>query len=195
MPSKINTKTIKKQLSEHHKALSKFHLRDLFTQDRDRGKNFATQFDNIYIDFSKNILTNETLDLLLEYAKTLNIKKSIDAMFRGEKINVTEKRAALHFALRAKPEGALGLEDSGIIKKIEDELQKIKEFVSLVNDKKLTGWTNKPLDTFVNIGIGGSDLGPKMVVRALNQYRVNKTHSFFISNIDYEQIESLKKKN
>ena len=194
MSSSINKKTIRKQLSEHHKALSKFHLRDLFTQDRDRGKNFTTQFANLYIDFSKNIITNETLDLLLEYAKTLNIKKSIDAMFHGEKINVTEKRAALHFALRAKPGKTLGLEDSGVIKKIKDELQKIKEFVSLVNDKKLTGWTNKPLDTFVNIGIGGSDLGPKMVVRALNQYCVNKTHSFFISNIDYEQIESLKKR-
>ena len=194
MSSSINKKTIRKQLSEHHKALSKFHLRDLFTQDRDRGKNFTSQFANLHIDFSKNILTNETLDLLLEYAKTLNIKKSINAMFRGEKINVTEKRAVLHFALRAKPEETLGLEDSGVIKKIKDELQKIKEFVSLVNDKRLTGWTNKPLDTFVNIGIGGSDLGPKMVVRALNQYRVNKTHSFFISNIDYEQIESLKKR-
>jgi glucose-6-phosphate isomerase len=194
MSSSINKKIIRKQLSEHHKALSKFHLRDLFTQDRDRGKNFTSQFSNLYIDFSKNILTNETLDLLLEYAKTLNIKKSIDAMFHGEKINVTEKQAVLHFALRANPEKTLGLEDNSVIKKIKDELQKIKEFVSLVNDKKITGWTNKPLDTFVNIGIGGSDLGPKMVVRALNQYCVNKTHSFFISNIDYEQIESLKKR-
>ena len=89
MSSSINKKTIRKKLSEHHNALSKFHLRDLFAQDKDRGKNFTSQFNDLYIDFSKNILTNETLDLLLEYAKTLNIKKSINAMFHGEKINVT----------------------------------------------------------------------------------------------------------
>ena len=194
MSSSANKKTIKKQLNENYKILSKSHLNDLFNADKNRGKSFTTKLSNLFIDFSKNHITKETLTLLLKYAETLNIKKSIDAMFSGKKINTTEERAVLHYALRGKPEKIKGSENSKIVKKMEDELKNIKKFTSLIHDKKLMGWTDKPLDTFVNIGIGGSDLGPKMVVNALNQYRKNKTRSFFISNIDYEQIESLKRK-
>ncbi|MEE2999882.1 MAG: glucose-6-phosphate isomerase [Pseudomonadota bacterium] len=194
MSSSINKKTIEKKLKEHYEKLSKSHLSDFFNDDKNRGKGFSVELSNLFIDFSKNHITKETLTLLSEYAETLDIKSSIDAMFSGKKINTTEERAALHPALRSKSEKIKGAEDGKIREKIENELQKIKNFTSLVHDKKTTGWTNKPIDTFVNIGIGGSDLGPKMVVNALNQYRKNKTHSFFISNIDFEQIELLKRK-
>ena len=188
-----NKKIIKKQLHEHYEILKNSHLSDLFSNDKNRGKHFTSKFHNLLIDYSKNHITDETLELLLNYAKELDIKKSINAMFSGKEINVTEGCAVLHHALRAKPEKVLVLKDDEIIKEIKDELKNIKRFVSLVHDKKLTGWTNKPFDTYVNIGIGGSDLGPKMVVNALNQYRENKTRSFFISNIDGEQIELLKR--
>ena len=188
-----NKKIIKKQLHEHYEMLKKSHLSDLFSNDENRGKHFTSKFHNLFIDYSKNHITDETLELLLNYAKELDIKKSINAMFSGKEINVTEGCAVLHHALRAKPEKVLELKDNEIIKGIKDELKNIKRFVSLVHDKKLAGWTNKPFDTYVNIGIGGSDLGPKMVVNALNQYRKDKTRSFFISNIDGEQIELLKR--
>ena len=191
MSPSTNKKTIKKKLKEHYEKLSKSHLCDFFNDDKNRGEGFSIKLSNLFIDFSKNHITKETLTLLSEYAETLEIKSSIEAMFSGEKINITEERAALHPALRGKSKGT---ENSKIIEKIENELKKIKNFTSLVHDKKITGWTNKPIDTFVNIGIGGSDLGPKMVVNALNRYRKNKTHSFFISNIDFEQIELLKRK-
>ena len=192
--SSINKKALKKQLSEHYKSLSKSHLSDLFNDDDNRGINFTTKLSNLFIDFSKNHITKETLTLLFKYADALDIKKSIDAMFSGEKINITEKRAALHPALRGKLKKIQASDDSKITEEIEGEIKNIKKFTSLIHNKKLKGWTDKPFDTFVNIGIGGSDLGPKMVVNALNDYRKNETRSFFISNIDYEQIESLKKK-
>ncbi len=194
MPSSKDKKIIKKKLNEHYERLSKSHLGDFFNEDKNRGKSFSIELSNIFIDFSKNHITQETLKLLLEYAKTLDIENSIDSMFSGKKINTTEKRAVLHTALRGKSEKIKGSENKKIIEKIENELKKIKKFTSLMHDKKIMGWTNKPIDTFVNIGIGGSDLGPKMVVNALARYRKNKTHSFFISNIDFEQIELIKRK-
>ncbi|GJM05965.1 MAG: glucose-6-phosphate isomerase 1 [marine bacterium B5-7] len=179
------------QLSAHYAAMKNIHLRDLFMHDSQRGKTYTQQLPALYIDYSKNILTNETLSLLFEYATASKVEESIKAMFAGDKINMTEDRAVLHTALRSTIEQKLEIDNEDIIEKIHFELNRIKKFVNNIHNKSYRGWTNKPITTFVNIGIGGSDLGPKMVVDALNEYQRNETRTFFISNIDYQTIESL----
>ena len=186
-------KVIHEQLLAHYEAMRNIHLRDLFLHDSQRGKTYTQNFNGLHIDFSKNIISNETLSLLFKFASVSNVENSIKAMFAGEKINVTEKRAVLHTALRSTKAQHLEIENEDIIKKVHVERDKIKTFVTAIHSKTHTGWTNKPIDTFVNIGIGGSDLGPKMVVDALEEYRQGETRSFFISNIDYQAIESLQK--
>ena len=181
------------QLSAHFKAMQNIHLRDLFMHDPHRGKNYTQQLPSLYIDFSKNILTNETLGLLFKFATASQVEESIRAMFTGEKINITENRAVLHTALRSNVDQEIEIDNNDIVGPVHAELKKIKQFVTTIHDKSYRGWTNKPIDTFVNIGIGGSDLGPKMVVDALEKYRQGETRSFFISNIDYQAIEFLQK--
>jgi glucose-6-phosphate isomerase len=193
MSTSAEKQVINEQLAEHYQALRNIHMRDLFMHDEHRGKKFSQQFSELYIDYSKNIISSETLTLLFKLAKASNVEASIKAMFNGEKINTTENRAVLHTALRSTPDQHLEIENIDIIEKVHNELEKIKTFVSKIYSGNIKGWTDKPIDTFVNIGIGGSDLGSKMVVDALTEYRQANTQSFFISNIDYQQIESLQK--
>ncbi|MAS81582.1 MAG: glucose-6-phosphate isomerase [Legionellales bacterium] len=181
------------QLSVHFEASHNIHLHDLFMDDQHRGKNYMQQLSTLYIDFSKNIITDETLGLLFKFAKASKVEESIRSMFAGAKINTTENSAALHTALRATIRQKIEVDNKDIVGKVHAELNRIKAFVEKVHDKTHRGWTNKPIDTFVNIGIGGSDLGPKMVVDALEKYRHDDLRSFFISNIDYQTIESLQK--
>jgi glucose-6-phosphate isomerase len=189
----MNNQNIKEQLATHYEAMRNIHMRDLFLHDDERGTKFSQQFVDLYIDYSKNIISSETLDLLLDFANECNIKNSIESMFNGEKINITENRAALHTALRINSKQNLIVDGVDVAKQVRDELERIKSFVSSIHNQSYRGWTDKPIDTFVNIGIGGSDLGPKMVVDALKEYRVANTRSFFISNIDYESIDNLQK--
>jgi glucose-6-phosphate isomerase len=186
-------KYISEQLTAHYKAMQGIHMRDLFMHDKDRGKKFSQRFSELYIDYSKNIISSETLNLLCQFAKASQVETSIKAMFDGEKINVTENRAALHTALRSVPTQKLELDGINIIKQVHTELEKMERFVQTIHEGSYKGWTDRPFDTFVNIGIGGSDLGPKMVVDALTEYRQDQTRSFFISNIDYQSISELKK--
>ena len=181
------------QLATHYDAMQNVHMRDLFMHDKQRGKKFSQQFSGLYIDYSKNIVSDETLTLLFNFAKASGMEESIEAMFNGEKINTSENRAVLHTALRSTADQHFEVENVSITKQVHTELEKIKTFVSKIHDGSFKGWTNKPIDTFVNIGIGGSDLGPKMVVDALAEYRQGNTRSFFISNIDYQPIASLLK--
>jgi glucose-6-phosphate isomerase len=192
--SKTKKSVIHEQLSSHHAAMKNIRLRDLFMHDPQRGKTYTQHFGGLYIDLSKNIISNETLPLLNKFAKVSGIEASIKAMFAGEKINNTEDRAVLHTALRSMPEQQLELDNKEIISQVHAELDKVQNFVTRIHSKNHRGWTNKPIDTFVNIGIGGSDLGPKMIVAALEEYRQGETRSFFISNIDYEAIDSVQKK-
>jgi len=192
MSNSENKQRIKEQLTAHCHAMRKTHMRDLFKLDEERGRKFSIELPELYIDYSKNLITSETIDLLLSFAKASNVESSIAAMFSGEKINVTENRAVLHTALRSKATQELQLDNTNVIKQVHDELNKIEAFVNKVHDGSFKGSTNKPIDTFVNIGVGGSDLGSKMVVEALADFRQNNTHSFFISNIDYKSISNLK---
>ncbi len=191
MSTSTEKQAISEQLAEHYQAMRNIHMRDLFMHDKQRGKKLSQQFSELYIDYSKNIISSETLTLLYKFARASNIETSIKAMFNGEKINTTENRAVLHTALRSTPEGHLEIDNIDVIKQVHTELEKIKKFVSTIHDGSFKGWTDRPFDTFVNIGIGGSDLGPKMVVDALSEYRQGNTRSFFISNIDYQPIELL----
>jgi glucose-6-phosphate isomerase len=193
MNSSNDKQLIRSQLSAHYEAMQNIHLRDLFMHDPQRAKSYTQQLGGIHIDFSKNIITKETLDILFKYASVSKIEESIKAMFAGEKINASENRAVLHTALRSTTDQELEIDNEDVVGKVHAELNRIKKFVTTIHDKSYRGWTNKPIDTFVNIGIGGSDLGPKMVVDALEKYRQDGTRSFFISNIDYQAIESLQK--
>lgn len=191
MSTAIEKQNICEQLAAHYKAMRNIHMRDLFMHDKQRGNNFSHQFSELFIDYSKNIISSETLVLLFSFAKASNIEISIKAMFNGEKINVTENRAVLHTALRSSTDQNLKVDGTDIIEQVHTELEKMRQFVSSIHEGSFKGWTGKPIDTFVNIGIGGSDLGPKMVVDALTEYRQGNTRSFFISNIDYQAVDYL----
>lgn len=193
MAGKSNNQEIKQQLASQYKAMQGIHMRDLFMHDEERATTFSSQCSNLFIDYSKNLITTDILALLFEFAGNLNIESSIKAMFDGEKINITENRAVLHTALRSRREQKLNIDNVDIIKQVHNELEKIERFVTSVHEGKLKGWTDKPIDTFVNIGIGGSDLGPKMVVDALSEYQKPNTQSYFISNLDYQPIGQLLK--
>jgi len=186
-------KSIKAQLAMHYQEMQSTHMRDLFMNNEHRGEEFSYQFSELYIDYSKNIISSETLGLLFKLASASNIETSIKAMFNGDKINVTENRAVLHTALRSRSDQSLEVDGVDVIEQVHTELERMEQFISSVHEGNLKGWTDKTFDTFVNIGIGGSDLGPKMVTNALEEYRLGNTRSFFISNIDYQSIESLQK--
>lgn len=193
MSAKSDRAKIQSQLTTHYNEMRNIHMRDLFMHDQNRGQTYTKQFPGLHIDYSKNIISNETLPLLFQFAQASEIEASIEAMFTGEKINTTEDRAVLHTALRSTSNQNIEINNVNIIKKVHAGLDKIEAFVNNIHNKTHLGWTSKPIDTFVNIGIGGSDLGPKMVVDALDEFRQGKTRSFFISNIDYQVIESLQK--
>lgn len=184
---------ISEQLATHYKKMQGIHLRDLFMHDKERGKKFSRQFSDLTIDYSKNLISTDLMNLLCQYARASDIDTSIKAMFDGDKINITENRAVLHTALRSDASQNLNIDGVDIIKQVHNELEKMNRFVSAIHDKSHKGWTGKPIDTFVNIGIGGSDLGPKMVVDALTEYHLADIRTFFISNVDYQSIDELLK--
>lgn len=193
MSTLTEKQNISDRLAAHYKAMQGIHMRDLFMHDKERAKKFSQQLSDLHLDYSKNIISSETLELLFQFARASDVETSIKAMFDGEKINITENRAVLHTALRNHPSQKLIVDGVDIIKQVHAELEKMERFVSEIHNGNFKGWTNKSIDTFVNIGIGGSDLGPKMVVDALTEYRQGNTRSFFISNIDYQSIDDLQK--
>lgn len=174
-----------KALTRHHSELSP-DLRAWFDQDPDRAENFTVTAGDLVADLSKNLVTRETRDLLLKLAEEAGVKKRRDAMFAGEHINVTEDRAVLHTALR-RPRGAspeLVVDGQNIDEDVHEVLAKIYDFADRVRSGEWTGVTNRPIETVVNIGIGGSDLGPVMAYEALKPYAQEGLSARFISNID-----------
>ncbi len=193
MTDSNNLQKLQLELSKHASSMRGLHMRDLFMHNPNRAEAFSIELPDIFIDYSKNIITSEILESLFHYAELLDIKSSINSMFSGEKINITEKRAVLHTALRSKREEKLDVDGADIIELVHNELDKIKTFTSAIHSGEYCGWTNKSINTFVNIGIGGSNSGPKLVIDALSDYRKKNTYCFFISNIDYRQLNELKK--
>jgi glucose-6-phosphate isomerase len=173
-----------KELAAQYEEISKLHLRQLFADDPGRGERMALEAVGIYLDYSKNRITDETLKLLLQLAQQSGLRSRIDAMFSGEKINITENRAVLHTALRA-PKGATILVDGkNVVPEVHEVLDRMSDFSKRVRDGVWKGHTGKRIRNVVNIGIGGSDLGPVMAYEALRHYSERSMTFRFISNVD-----------
>jgi glucose-6-phosphate isomerase len=171
-------------LAAHARQLRGQHLREMFAQDPTRGERLTAEAVGIYLDYSKNRITDETLRLLLQLAAACELRGHIDAMFRGEKINVTEQRAVLHVALRAPRGAAIVVDDVNVVPQVHAVLDKMAEFCARVRRGAWTGHTGKRIRNIVNIGIGGSDLGPVMAYEALRFYSDRDLTFRFVSNID-----------
>jgi glucose-6-phosphate isomerase len=173
-----------KALEAHHQQLRKLHLRRLFSDDPKRGERMTAEAVGIYLDYSKNRITDETLKLLLQLADESGLQARIDAMFRGEKINITEDRAVLHVALRAPRGASIVVDGENVVPQVHAVLDKMTDFSNRVRSGAWKGHTGKRIHNIVNIGIGGSDLGPVMAYEALKDYSERATRFCFVSNVD-----------
>jgi glucose-6-phosphate isomerase len=182
-------------LQKHHEEeMSRRHMRDLFSADPDRFQKFSLSLGDILFDYSKNIISQKTLQLLLQLADDCKLKEAIHDMFAGIRINETEQRSVLHTALRNFSDTAILVEGKDIMPRIHKVQEQMKNFCEQVHSGKWKGYTGKKIRYIVNIGIGGSDLGPFMVTEALRPYRKEGIQSFFVSNVDGTHIaETLKK--
>ncbi|MEB8328468.1 glucose-6-phosphate isomerase [Flavobacteriaceae bacterium KMM 6897] len=191
---KINPTTAKawKALGDHHKKIEDTQLKDLFASDRDRAKKFTLQSQGFFVDYSKNKITSETKELLIGLAKEVGLKDAIKKYFDGDIINETEGRAVLHTALRAKKGDDIRVDGENVMPEIYSVKSKIKAFTEAIISGHKKGYTGKAFTDVVNIGIGGSDLGPAMVAEALKFYG-NHLKMHFVSNVDGDHVyETLK---
>src|SRR4029453_10151886 len=171
-------------LVTHQQKVRELHLRQLFADDPTRGERMTAEAVGLYLDYSKNRITDETLTLLLQLAEESGLRARIDAMFRGEKINVTEHRAVLHVALRASKGTSILVDGENVVPRVHAVLEKMADFSQRVRSGAWKGHTGKRMRNIINIGIGGSDLGPVMAYEALKHYS-DRTMTFrFVSNVD-----------
>jgi glucose-6-phosphate isomerase len=172
------------QLQRHYETLKNTHMRELFERDTNRGSRLSLKAGDIYADYSKNRITDETLSLLLTLARSCDIEGLRDAMFAGEKINITENRAVLHTALRSQDDKSVMVDGEDVMPEVRAVLVHMAKFTNSVRNGDWTGYTGKRIRTVINIGIGGSDLGPVMVTEALKHYATDEVEVRFVSNID-----------
>jgi len=173
-----------KALQAHFDTIGKTHLRDLFEDDPDRGTRFTAEAEGIFLDYSKNRINDETLKLLIQLAKECGLKERCEAMFTGQKINITENRAVLHVALRAPKSESIMLDGEDVVPAVHAVLDKMSAFSDRVRSGAWKGHTGKPIKNIINIGIGGSDLGPVMAYEALKHYSKRDLTFRFVSNVD-----------
>jgi glucose-6-phosphate isomerase len=173
-----------KKLLTHYKKFHQTHLRELFSNDPQRGERMTAEAEGIFLDYSKNRVTDETLKLLLKLAEESGLRSRIDAMFRGDKINVTEKRAVLHVALRAPRGTSMLVDGENVVPEVHAVLDKMSDFSNRVRSGEWKGFTGKPIRNVINVGIGGSDLGPVMAYEALKHYSDRGKTFRFVSNVD-----------
>ena len=178
------------KLKEHFDKIKDVQMKDLFNVDKQRADRFTIKWDDFYVDYSKNRIAQETIDLFLELAEEIDLKDAISKYFSGDKINKTENRAVLHTALRAKETDTIFVDGKNIIPEIYQVKQKIKEFTNKIVEGINKGFTGKQFTDIVNIGIGGSDLGPAMVVDALQFYK-NHLTTHFVSNVDGDHVNEI----
>jgi len=171
-------------LEAHHEAIGGLHLRQLFADDSTRGERLTAEAAGIYLDYSKNRITSETIKLLLDLAEAVDLRARIDAMFRGEKINVSEGRAVLHVALRAPRGASILLDGENVVPQVHSVLDRMVNLSNRVRSGDWRGHTGKRIRNVVNIGIGGSDLGPVMAYEALKHYSERAMTFRFVSNVD-----------
>lgn len=182
-----------KALSEHYKGIRKLHLRDLFNVDSERADRFTINDDDIYFDYSKNLITARTMELLFQLAAECDLEHEIRRMFSGERINRTENRAVLHTALRNLSDSPVMLDGRDVMPDVKEVLSRMKDISDAIRCGEWKGYTGKPIKNIINIGIGGSDLGPAMATEALKFYSSREISVRFVSNVDDTQIiETLK---
>ncbi|RJP80082.1 MAG: glucose-6-phosphate isomerase [Desulfobacteraceae bacterium] len=180
-------------LRTHFEQISAIHMKDLFEKDPERSVRYSIQFQEIFLDYSKNIITDETMDLLMGLAAETDLKDAVEKMFAGEKINETENRAVLHIALRNRTDRPVLFESQDVMPEVNAVLEQMERFSEQVRSGVWKGYTGRPITDIVNIGIGGSDLGPVMVCEALKHYASDRLSVHFVSNIDGAHItETLK---
>ena len=173
-----------KALASHYKTVSKLHLRQLFADDPKRGQRMTVEAVGLYLDYSKNRITDETFKLLLQLAGESGLRARIDAMFRGDKINITEQRAVLHVALRAPKDASIIVDGKNVVPEVHEVLDRMADFSERVRSGEWKGHTGKRIRNVINIGIGGSDLGPVMAYEALRYYCERSMTFRFVSNVD-----------
>ena len=171
-------------LERHYAEISGRHLRDLFAEDPGRGERLTAEAVGIYLDYSKNRVTDETMRLLIELAAESGVAERRDAMFRGEHINVSEDRAVLHVALRMPATASLTVDGQDVVKDVHAVLSRMRQLATDLRSGQFKGFTGKPIKNVINIGIGGSDLGPVMAYEALRYYATRDITFRFVSNVD-----------
>ncbi len=177
-----------KALSDHRDKFRNSHLRELFGGDAGRAERFTVEAAGLYADFSKQRIVEETLKLLLALAEERGLRGKIDAMFRGEKINATENRAVLHVALRAPKEATILVDGQNVVPLVHGTLDRMAAFSDRVRSGEWKGFTGRRIRNVVNIGIGGSDLGPVMAYEALRSYSAREMQFRFVSNVDHTDL-------
>jgi len=180
------------KLTLHYNTSKNFHLKELFAADKDRADKFSTKWNNFLFDFSKNRITKDTISILLELADEVNLKDAIKKYFSGEAINQTENRAVLHTALRAKKSDTVLVDGVDVVPEVYQVKEHIKSFTNAIISGSKKGFSGKAFTDVVNIGIGGSDLGPAMVVEALKFYK-NQLKTHFVSNVDGDHVHEILK--
>jgi glucose-6-phosphate isomerase len=181
-----------KKLTEHYNTTNNLHLKELFAADNTRANKFSIRWNDFLFDFSKNRITKDTISILLELADEVNLKDAVEKYFNGAAINQTENRAVLHTALRAKKSDSVLVDGKDVIPEVYQVKEHIKTFTDAVISGNKKGFTGKPFTDIVNIGIGGSDLGPAMVVDALKFYK-NHLRTHFVSNVDGDHVREVLK--
>lgn len=197
LPS-INPTTTKawKKLTDHFSDMQDIQMIDLFKKYSNRADSFSIKYENMLFDFSKNIINEETIELLLQLAKEVELEKAINQMFSGEVINATENRSVLHIALRNRSNHPIYVDGKDVMPEVNQVLEQMRTFSDKITNQIWKGYTGKKISDIVNIGIGGSDLGPVMVTEALKPYKNKNINIHFVSNVDGSHIaETLKKIN
>lgn len=175
-------------LKQKAEQMRSTELKDLFAQDEQRFEKFSRQFEGLLFDFSKSHVDTEVIDLLSRFADDMRLGEGIDDLFSGEEVNNTERRPALHMALRSSKSSFKIADGEDVMPEVRSELQKVAKFVDSVRSGKWKGYTGKPIDTIVNVGIGGSDLGPKLVCQALSSFARQSLNMKFISSVDANHV-------
>ncbi|MBO4528825.1 MAG: glucose-6-phosphate isomerase, partial [Victivallales bacterium] len=186
-----------KALQAHYDEIKDAQLKDIFAKDPQRATRYVIEFENnLYLDYSKNRINDKTIALLLQLAEEAGLKNAIEDMFNGVHINQTENRAVLHTALRAPKDAQLVVDGQDVIKDVHEVLDKMAAFANKVRSGEWKGYTGKPIKNVINVGIGGSDLGPKMACEALKPFAKKGLHVYFVSNIDgFHMIDTVNELN
>lgn len=175
-------------IENHQRKIAETHLRDLFAADSDRATDFSIQTNDLLIDYSKNLISRDTISLLLQLADSIDLTGKITALLVGENVNTTEHRPALHTALRRPADKPLHIKDTDITSMVQRELTRVKQLVELLHNHELQGATGKTINKVINIGIGGSDLGPRLVTDALYEYQNAAVEVDFVANLDAHDL-------